>query len=141
MTYRSPANLPVSDPAPAGEDRVSVCELAADGLSLIETSFYSQHAYIQSFAAECDINAIVARAAYDPSILQRVQGVFADVIGAPTTLAEAADVLQSARARYDALPDDVKSDVPTFADWCAIVTDPAKLRDYNNAHKEVPANE
>lgn len=73
-------------------------------------------------AESCDINNIVARFQNgDISVLQRVQGTFADVSGLPSDLRGMIDLGRSSVDLYDRLPDSVKEKFPTVDSWISAI--------------------
>lgn len=80
---------------------------------LAEVGTFDQYAFIQSFAASCDINEIVRRAT--PEQMEAFgKGVYGDVSALPKTLADSYEVLRNAESVYSGLPDDVKAQ---YADY------------------------
>lgn len=77
-----------------------------------------QYSFIQSFKDSCDIKMMVEKYALtgDISFLQRVQGVFNDVVGMPTDLRGLEDIRLYAENQYDALSDEIKAKL-TFEDF------------------------
>lgn len=74
--------------------------------------------FIDSFADECNINRIVQRyAAGDVSVLQRVQGVYADYSGAPDNLTTAFEIVKNVRDIYDSADDAVKAAFPSLGEF------------------------
>lgn len=80
---------------------------------LAEVGTFDQYAYIQSFAASCDINEIVRRATPE-QMAAFGQGVYGDVSNIPKTLADSYEILRNAEFVYDNLPADVKAE---YADY------------------------
>lgn len=74
--------------------------------------------FIDSFADECDINRIIQRyAAGDVSVLQRVQGVYADYAGTPDNLTAALEVVKEVRDIYESADDAVKAAFPSLGEF------------------------
>lgn len=64
---------------------------------------------IQSYAEECDIKLIVARAsAGDTEALNARQGFYADITNTPATLAEAQNIILKLSNEFDSLPTEVR---------------------------------
>lgn len=64
---------------------------------------------IQSFAAECDINTLVARfAAGDLTALNKSQGMYGDFTDMPKTYAEFLQLQIDSKKYFDSLPVEVK---------------------------------
>ena len=106
--------------APCGCHKRDLLERVYDGgapciRKVGETDLQS---FIESFADECDINRIVQRyAAGDVSVLQRVQGVYADYAGAPDNLTSAFEIVKNVREIYDSADDAVKAAFPSLGDF------------------------
>lgn len=65
---------------------------------------------IQSYADECDIKLIVARAAAgDTEALNQRQGMYADITDTPKTLAEAQNMIIKLSNEFDALPPEIRA--------------------------------
>lgn len=93
--------------------------------------------FIDSFADECDINRIVQRyAAGDVSVLQRVQGVYADYAGTPSDLTSAFEVVKEVRAIYESADDAVKAAFPSLGDFLKNV----QVKPAETVKKEVVEN-
>lgn len=84
---------------------------------LAEVGTFDQYAYIQSFAASCDINEIVRRATPE-QMAAFGKGVYGDVSTLPKTLADSYEVLRHVESVYAGLPDDVKAQ---YADYNAFL--------------------
>lgn len=84
---------------------------------LAEVGAFDQYAYIQSFAASCDINEIVRRATPE-QMAAFAKGVYGDVSTLPKTLADSYEVLRNVESLYAGLPDDVKAQ---YADYNAFL--------------------
>ena len=95
--------------------------------------------FIQSFADECDVNRIVQRYANgDTTVLQRVQGMYTDVVGVPTDLTTAFETVNAARAYYDSLPAAVKREFGSLGKFLdSIRTIPSEASSDDNSKKEV----
>lgn len=64
---------------------------------------------IQSYAEECKIENILARAAAgDPDILNQRQGIYADISNTPKTLAEAQNSILKLKQEFEGLPAEVR---------------------------------
>lgn len=75
---------------------------------LAEVGSFDQYAYIQSFAASCDINEIVRRATPE-QMAAFGKGVYGDVSQMPKTLADSYALLRDTERLYDSLGVDVKA--------------------------------
>lgn len=75
---------------------------------LAEVGTFDQYAFIQSFAASCDINEIVRRATPE-QMAAFGKGVYADVSTLPKTLADSYKILHDAESVYHSLGDDIKA--------------------------------
>lgn len=70
----------------------------------------SIHDYIQSFKESTDMNVIMKRFLLgDTSVLNVNSGVYANVVGAPKTLAEFLNAQITSNQLFDKLPSDVRS--------------------------------
>lgn len=105
--------------------------------TLVKVGESDLQAYIQSFAEECDVNRIVQRYANgDTSVLQRVQGVYTDVVGVPHDLTTAFETVAAARAYYETLPEAARREFGSLGKFLdSIVTMPDEVKD-NNLNKE-----
>ena len=78
-------------------------------LELFESGTSDLSEYIQSFRDSTDINVILTRYLNgDPSALERVQGVYADVSMAPRSYAEALNFIHQGESDFNTLPVEVK---------------------------------
>lgn len=79
--------------------------------------------FIQSHRDSVDIHLIVQRcAAGDESALSRVQGVYADVTGMPTTYAEVLNATLAGQQHFETLPARVKEKFGnSYSQWLASV--------------------
>lgn len=79
-------------------------------LQLKESGKKNLYDEIQSHKLSTDINVILQRyAAGDVDVLNRIQGVYADVTKAPHTFAEMMNITIQAKADFDALPVEIKN--------------------------------
>lgn len=66
--------------------------------------------HINSFRDEVNIDRIVSRAANgDLSVLQRVQGTYADISGMPTNVHELNKLIKRSEEAFNKLPDELKA--------------------------------
>lgn len=73
-------------------------------------------------AESCDINNIVARFQNgDISVLQRVQGTYADVSGLPSDLRGMIELGRSSVDLYERMPDSIKEKFPTVDSWISAI--------------------
>ena len=84
---------------------------------LAEVGTFDQYAYIQSFAASCDINEIVRRATPE-QMAAFAQGTYADTSNLPKTLADSYKILMDAERVYDSMSADAKAQ---YADYSAFL--------------------
>ena len=85
---------------------------------LVETGVTDRYAIIQSHKAECTIENILKRfEAGDTSVLQRVQGVYADTTVFPKDLITANEAIKNAERLYKSLPSDVRAQYQGFDDF------------------------
>lgn len=84
---------------------------------LAEVGSFDQYAYIQSFAASCDINEIVRRATPE-QMAAFAKGTYADTSNLPKTLADSYKILMDAERVYDSLSADAKAE---YADYTAFL--------------------
>lgn len=80
---------------------------------LAEVGTFDQYAYIQSFAASCDINEIVRRATPE-QMAEFKKGVYMDTSTLPKTLADSYKVLIDAEHVYDSMPADAKAQYANY---------------------------
>lgn len=80
---------------------------------LAEVGTFDQYAYIQSFAASCDINEIVRRATPE-QMADFAKGIYADTSVLPKTLADSYKILIDAERVYDSLPADAKAEYANY---------------------------
>ena len=84
---------------------------------LAEVGSFDQYAYIQSFAASCDINEIVRRATPE-QMAAFAKGTYTDTSNLPKTLADSYKILMDAERVYDRLSTDAKAQ---YADYHAFL--------------------
>lgn len=93
-----------------------------DRIYLVESGRIDLWAMHDAGAESCDINNIVARFQNgDISVLQRVQGTYADVSGLPSDLRGMIDLGRSSVDLYEKLPESVKSKFPTVDSWISAI--------------------
>lgn len=91
-------------------------------IDLVESGRIDLWALHDAGAESCDINNIVARFQNgDISVLQRVQGSYADVSGLPKDLRGMVELGRSSVNLYDRLPDSVKEKFPTVDSWISSI--------------------
>lgn len=91
-------------------------------IELVESGRIDLWALHDAGAESCDINNIVARFQNgDISVLQRVQGSFADVSGLPKDLRGMVELGRSSVGLYDRLPDSVKDKFPSVDLWISAI--------------------
>ena len=81
---------------------------------LAEVGSFDQYAYIQSFAASCDINEIVRRATPEQMAAFKA-GNYGDVSNLPKTLADSYKLLADVERIYAELPADVKTEYANYS--------------------------
>lgn len=81
---------------------------------LAEVGTFDQYAYIQSFAASCDVNEIVRRATPE-QMAEFKAGIYADTTTLPKTLAESYALLAHVESVFDSLPDKVKQEYGSYS--------------------------
>lgn len=109
---------------------------------LAEVGTFDQYAFIQSFAASCDINEIVRRATPE-QMAAFAKGTYADTTNLPKTLADSYKILIDAERVYDSLSADAKAQ---YADYHAFLNSFGNLNgvaDFINSvqPKETPKTE
>lgn len=101
------SNTPETIPAAAGDRIQTKYQKAVDDKGrpvLVEVGTVDIQEHIQSFAQEVDINRIVSRAVNgDTTVLQRVQGTFADISGLPTNVHELQTFYKDAEEAFSKL--------------------------------------
>lgn len=101
------SNTPETISAAAGDRIQTKYQKAVDDKGrpvLVEVGTIDLQEHIQSFAQEVDINRIVSRAVNgDPSVLQRVQGVYADISGLPSNVHELQTFYKDAEEAFSKL--------------------------------------
>lgn len=134
--HRSPSRRPCG----SGERKRPIyqrqCETGKEA-TLVKVGESDLQDFIQSFADECDVSRIVQRYANgDSSVLQRVQGVYCDVVGVPTDLTTAFQTVSAARAYYETLPEAARRDFGSLGKFLdSVVTLPSD-EDKPNSRKE-----
>lgn len=64
--------------------------------------------FINSFEDSCNISSLVARATRDPRLLIQREGMYGDFTDAPNTYAEYLNKINSVKADFDNLPEEIK---------------------------------
>ena len=128
-------------PCPAGERKRPVYQRHSEmgkESTLVKVGETDLQDYIQSFAAECDVNRIVQRYSNgDTAVPQRVQGVYTDVAGVPQDLTTAFETVAAARAYYETLPEAARREFGSLGKFLdSIVTLPPEEAKDNNTQKE-----
>lgn len=81
-----------------------------NALELKQTGVEDFQAYIESFAAGCDLNVIINKIRNgDVGQLNQTTGIYGDFTQMPQTLAEVLQIRLDAENMYNNLPDDVRS--------------------------------
>lgn len=99
-----------SDPGSreANDYRVEINDKGHKSLKFIGTHDIYQD--IQSYAEECKIENIIARAAAgDPNALNQRRGTYADITDTPKNLAEAQNIILKLSTEFDKLPTEIRS--------------------------------
>ena len=81
---------------------------------LEQTGVCDQYEITQSYKQACSIESILKRAEYDPSVLQKCQGVYCDATLLPQDLISATAAVRRAEELYSSLPADVRSGYGNF---------------------------
>lgn len=114
------SNTPEVIPTEAGDRIQPKYQKAVDDKGrpvLVEVGSVDLQEHIQSFAQEVDINRIVSRAVNgDTSVLQRVQGVFADISGMPTNVHELQTFYKAAEEAFNKLDSNLTNGL-TFSEF------------------------
>lgn len=99
-----------SDPGSreANDYRVEINDKGHKSLKFIGTHDIYQD--IQSYAEECKIENIIARAAAgDPNALNQRRGTYADITNTPASLAEAQNIILRLSSDFDKLPTEIRA--------------------------------
>lgn len=92
----------------ANDYRVEINDKGHKSLNFVGTHDIYQE--IQSYAEECKIENIIARAAAgDPNALNQRQGIFADITDTPSSLAEAQNMILRLSSDFDKLPTEIRA--------------------------------
>ena len=92
----------------ANDYRVEINDKGHKTLKFIGTHDIYQD--IQSYADECKIENIIARAAAgDPNSLNQRKGIYADITNTPTSLAEAQNMILRLSSDFEKLPTEIRS--------------------------------
>ena len=92
----------------ANDYRVEIDDKGHKSLKFIGTHDIYQD--IQSYADECKIENIIARAsAGDPEALNQRRGVYADITDTPKNLAEAQNIILKLSTEFEKLPTDIRA--------------------------------
>lgn len=105
---------------------------------LAEVGTFDQYAFIQSFAASCDINEIIRRATPE-QIAEFGKGIFADTSVMPKTLADSYALLRNVEHLYDSLPADVKAGYKSYNEFLNSFGNIAGVNDFCAKFKKKPA--
>lgn len=78
--------------------------------TLKQTGTHDIYEEIQSYAEECKIENIIARAAAgDPTILNQRRGTYADITDTPKNLAEAQNIILRLSTEFEKLPTEIRA--------------------------------
>lgn len=92
----------------ANDYRVEIDDKGHKTLKFIGTHDIYQD--IQSYAEECKIENIIARAAAgDPNALNQRRGTYADITDTPKNLAEAQNIILKLSSEFERLPTDIRA--------------------------------
>lgn len=112
MEFRIPYVTYENEPTPTGEEIEIHCREAIDEngnrypIEDVKVNIWEK---IQESAESCDIKNILRRAQMgDVTALNKIEGVYEDVVDAPKTLAEAQNFILQAKQDFEKLPVAVK---------------------------------
>lgn len=135
MNFFSRLNRPETIPHPVGDGTVPIYEeFVEDGHRVLkETGRDNLFDYVQASKDECDIYNILARYQRgDVDVLNRRQGQYLDVVGLPTNMAEAHQLMIDVERKFNSLDPEIRkkfdNSVDVFVDKVAH-SDEAGLRD------------
>lgn len=112
MPFFSRCNRPATVPVPVGNVTTPTYEeRLVDGVHrLVKVGMTNLFGYVQSSKEETLIYNLLDRFAKgDPTALMAKRGQFLDVVGMPSTLAEAQQLMINATEKFNALPADVRA--------------------------------
>lgn len=135
MSFFSRLNRPATIPHPVGDGTAPIYEeFVEDGHRVLkETGRDNLFDYVQASKDDCDIYNIIARYQRgDVNVLARRQGQFLDVVGLPTNMAEAHQLMIDVERKFNALDPEIRkkfdNSVDVFVDK-VVHSDEAGLRD------------
>lgn len=111
-------------------DKMQLVHLDAGGYALEKVGETDLQALIDSYAESCDLQKILERCMVtgDVSVLQKVQGVFADMSNMPLDLRAAHDLLNHSRLFYESLSKEQKARYTSFEDFLESSLDPEAVK-------------
>lgn len=102
---------------------------------LEEVGQFDLQDHINSFRDDVDLQKIIARSVGDPSVLQRVQGVYTDISGFPTNVHELHQFIKQAENAFDNLPEDARAG-KTFDSFLADIKSLDSLYDFVDLYNQ-----
>lgn len=140
MTFFSRTNRPPAVVPPIGDGTAPIYEEFFENGQYVlkKTGKEDLHAFVQASKEETLVYNIISRYQRgDLDALNQRIGQYVDVVGMPTNLAEAHQVMLDVQRKFDSLTPDVKrkfdNDVNVFVDVVSHST-PDKLRDIFGVH-------
>lgn len=135
MSFFSRLNRPTTKVPPIGDGTVPVYgEFFEEGRTVLKvTGKDNLFEYVQASKAECDIYNLLTRYQRgDLDVLNRKVGQYLDVVGMPTNMAEAHQLMLDVQRKFDSLSPDIRkkfdNDVNVFVDKVSHAT-PDGLRE------------
>lgn len=104
-------NRPATEPAPAGDGYAPTYHVELDEFghkSVVQDGETDLYSTIQSHLEETKIENILAQAAFDPSVLNKLQGAYIDTTDMPTTLMQAQNLVIAGQEEFAKLPANIK---------------------------------
>lgn len=87
-----------------------------DGDHLAEAGIENSQALINSYADSCDLNLIIEKVTQgEVDLLMKRTGVFIDTTQFPTMVCDLKNQIRENMAAFDALPDDIKVELGSYA--------------------------
>lgn len=146
MSFFSRLNRPDTIPHPVGDGTAPVYEEVFENGEFVlkATGKDNLFEYVQASKADCDIYNLLARYQRgDISVLSSRVGQYLDVVGMPTNLAEAHQLLLNVQQKFNSLSPDIRkmfdNDVNVFIDKISHST-PDGLREMFGVTQDQIAN-
>lgn len=112
MKFKNRSEHNITIPTPAGQAEMPIYEEVIDvngNTILLQTGTTNLYEQIQEHYESTKIETILARAAGNPDILHKYNGIYLDATELPESIGEVQSLITRVKSEFDKLPNDVKA--------------------------------